>query len=251
MRVKLILLILFLLFGCAKTRWYKKGATQWDFNKDEQECLKLAHRTAKEATVGGKKENLEVFITSYERCLYQKGWSKISLEKIKQPSRMSLAYIDKNNVLCGLGIRLDLGKRFLVVKEEKKIYGPTILHSFLIKKEKTFLNIVFQKSLQGIFKKNPYGVGEGYYIYDSFFSKKDPLSWTVYFGKFKNKWVKCIGAIYFISKKERVIVVISEPLGFPRQKIPWLGYSAKQIKEVRLFNSKWLKWLKSQFNITN
>jgi len=252
MRVKIVLLILFFLFGCAKTKWYKEGATQWDFNKDEQECLNLAHRTARQATVGGKKENLEVFISSYENCLYQKGWSKIPQDTINKTNKISLAYINKNNTLCGLGIRLKLDKNFSVINEEKKIYGPTILHSFLIKtQDETFLNIVFQKSSQRVFKKIPYEVGEGYYIYDSFFSKKVPLSWTIYFGKFKQKWVKCLGAVYFISKKERIIVVISAPLSSTHQNIPWLGYSTSQIREIKEFSVNWLNWLREQFNLVD
>ncbi len=250
MRINLVLLILFFLVGCGKTIWYKPGATQWDFNKDEQECLKLAHRTAKDATVGGKRENFEVFITSYEKCLYQKGWAKLPQKNINKINKIPLGKIDKNKTLYGMGFRLKLPENFSLVKEEKNIYGPTIYHSFLIKiKKQTFLNVVFQKSSQKVFKKIPYTVSDDYYIYDNFFSKKSPLSWTIYFGRFNNSWVKCIGAIYFISKKERIIIVISEPLIPPLNKIQELGYSCEQIKEVKAFSKYWISWLKDQFNI--
>ncbi len=72
-----------------------------------------------------------------------------------------------------------------------------------------FINLIFQENMSSKFKKVPYEVGDNYFVYDRFFHKKNPLTWTLYFGKFQNAWVKCIGGFYYVSKHKRIIFVIS------------------------------------------
>ncbi len=243
---KLLLIIFFTCFltSCTTTRWYKPGAGQWDFDKDEQECLRIAHKLAKEATIGGKKEDLEVFLSSYQRCLYQKGWSPFPIQNGAKEVHTSPLGVLKGDLLSGLGVCLNLPHGFVLIRDNVRRFGPTIIQSFFFKGPMNeFLNIIFQKSKKNGFKKIPYKVSSKYYIYDRYYNKKQPLTWTIYFGKFHENWVKCIGAIYYLSKHKRIIVVITSPLPKPIHLIPGLGYSRSQIIDVKDFSSKWTRLL--------
>ena len=68
--------VLFWTFGCASSRmWYKSGCNQVDFDLDNQECRRIAEEISRQATITGKKINLDVFSTSYNNCLFSRGWT--------------------------------------------------------------------------------------------------------------------------------------------------------------------------------
>jgi hypothetical protein len=226
--------------------WYKQGATQADFNKDEQECLLIAHELARQATVSGERENLEIFIKSYNNCLFQKGWSHIppTQQNTSTGTNTILAKIDQNCIQA-FGKKISLPAGFKLLNENKRVFGPTLIHSFFFQGPgPAFINFIFQQSLDLNFEPADYPVKEPFFIYDKGCEKEENIRWSVYCGQIKNEWIVGLGSFILIKDSQRIIVVITSPLP-PRTSPPPKGLrlTKNQKDAAERFETKWKKWL--------
>ena len=96
-----------------------------------------------------------------------------------------------------------------------------------------------------------YPVIEPNILYTSGPGKKsgEHLQWATFFGKKGNDWVMGTGAYFFVSKKQRIIVVITRPLANPSGTPPLnTTLTRNQFLEIESFSEKWQFWLNQQFN---
>ena len=225
--------------------WYKQGATQADFDKDEQECLLIAHELARQATVSGERENVEIFIKSYNNCLFQKGWSHIPPAPQRNTNTNTiLAKIDQNSIHA-FGKKISIPAGFKLLNENRNVFGPTLIHSFFFQGPgPTFINLIFQQSLDLNFEPTEYPVEEPFFLYDRGKLDKKNLHWSVYCGQINNEWIVGLGSFILIKDNQRIIVVITSPLP-PRTSSPPKGLRlTKNQKDVtEKFETKWKKWI--------
>ncbi len=245
----ILLFLMVTLLSCAKkSMWYKKGASQWDFNRDEQECLAIAHRLARQDTVGERRENFLVFIQAYQNCLYSKGWSPISpYEKkmLTSPLRIPYKLDMASHAVYVFGKRIALPSHVVYMRASKRIYGPTIICSLFFRKGRaTYLNLIFQKSLERAFKKIPFPVPSNYVVYDRGRISSRDIEWASYFGKVRGYMIMGFGAMVRLSYYQRIILIITSPLPSPLQTPPpFLHLAKNQMEAIESFTSRWKKWI--------
>jgi hypothetical protein len=232
--------------------WYKQGATQADFNLDAQECEIIAHELARQATVSGERENLEVFIKSYNNCLFLKGWSHIPPNQKagnQKQANFNLAKINQNSIEA-FGKRFNLPKEFKLLKENKSVFGPTLIHSFFLQGTgPTFINLIFQQSLDLDFEPADYPVEEPFFLYDRGSEEEKNIRWSVYCGQINDEWIVGLGSFFLISEKERIILIVTSPL--PQQTTPppkGLRLTKKQKDATEKFVKSWKEWILNTFS---
>jgi len=253
-RLFLFLAILLGVLGCGhRTIWYKKGATQWDFNRDEQECIALAHKLAREATVGEKKENILVFLQAYQQCLFNKGWSPVPPQRVQEViKRKRISYhLDlSSHVLVAFNRQIPLPSNIVFLRETRRSYGPTLIYSLFFRgKGNTFLNLILQESLERAFKDIPYPVQPCYLIYDRGSFRDRRIVWASYFGRIKGYMVMGFGAILRFSSRQRLILVVTSPMPPARGKKPaYLHLAENQMRAIESFTARWSKWVKKNLS---
>ena len=242
---------LFLLTSCGtEARWYKPGHFQADFDKDALECEVIAHEMARQATMTGRSEDQERFVTAFNTCLYRKGWSTSppsSPGAAGQPGDAHrLAALAAGGVQ-GFGLFLPLPAGFSLRSETAQAAGPVASQSFLWEgRDSTFIQLVYQKTVGKTFEPIDYVVVAPFFLYERGTDEKRPdfLRWAVFTGEVKKNWVVGLGAYVLASKEERIIVVVTRPLIAPETSPPQgLRLSKGQRDTAENFMTEWQQWL--------
>ncbi len=239
-----------LLFGCGGgDRWYNQDQTQADFDRASQECEVIAHEMARQATLTGKMEDLETFISTYNRCLYTKGWSTVPPTNVEEDgvTAFALAELRQDNTLHIFGHDLKIPAGFSHIRSSKQNLGPTIMESFLLQgPDVTYLNVTVQKAVGEKFEPSGYPVNPPFFLYEKGEGKKgkDTLHWSLFAGKYGDDWLVVLGGFILLSKQERVLMTFTKPLPARVGKVfQGLRLTEAQFAAVEDFRNQWLLWL--------
>jgi hypothetical protein len=262
MEVKPKTLIFCLIFlfcsGCTTYTqlWEKDGGNQQSFDLDSRECEYIANRIALQQSETGNKADPAALYKTYEECLDAKGWQRKTVtpesEQESNPETFpQLAEAVSTTIVRGFGQTITLPEIYKLSANKRIQGGQTIIEQFSWKgADGSFINILFQKNTETTFKQIPYPVSEPFQLYTSGEGEKaeQRLQWTTYFGQKGSSWVMITGAYYYVSKKERIIFVITKPLAGPSGPLAEKATLARnQYLQVEDFSAQWQRWLNQQF----
>ena len=245
-------LLLLLLQGCASPHqtWYKAGGTQREFDLDARECEVIAEQQALLKSENGRRYDPLTYVDLYQRCITAKGWSSVPPQAAQgQPGQEPLPapplgqHID--NRLAAFGLEFTLPADARLLSEKKQTVGPTNLDSFMFRAGGNFVNFILQESEEATFNPIDSPVSPPYQLYTA--ASADNLRWTAFWGVVNGEWVKGIGAFFTVSKKQRVIVVITADMAAPEETPPEdLHLARNQYQEMEAFIHQWQPWLEKQ-----
>ena len=253
-------LTVMLFAGCAHTEvWEKTGGNQQVFDIDSRECEYIADQVSLLHSETGKKGDPAYFSKAYTECLNSKGWSRkvVVPESAKAPAPgttvKQLAELVNSNSIQGFGQTVTVPDTYNLLKNKQFQSGPTIIKQFFWKGEdSSFINVLFQENVSTSFEQLPYPVSEPYLRYTFGEGEKagERLQWATFYGDIGSDWVMGTGAYYYVSKKERIIVVITKPLAHPSGAAPQrVSLTRNQFLEVEQFSKQWQLWLNQQFQL--
>ncbi len=248
-----VLICLFLLSGCGgKAQWYKEGHTQADFDMDVQECEIIASEFARQASLTGEREDPATLIRAVNSCLYAKGWSNFPTQKngqdAEEPAR--LAVYDQG-VLTGFKKTINIPPGFVLLSDSTGHSGPTTSQTlFFTRDNTTYINILFQKTLNDVFEKVEYPVVEPFFLYHRGEKMKRPdIDWAIFTGEFQKEWVVGFGAFLRANRKERITIVVTHPLPAQDSSPPSeLRLTRNQYQAADLFTEEWSTWARENIN---
>jgi len=189
-------------------------------------------------------------------CITAKGWSpkRVLPEAEKGDKAETVQQLSESislNSVTGFGQTIIVPATYTLATNKRFQSGPTIIEQFFWKGEDaSFINILFQKNTAATFKKIPYPVSEPYVVYTSGTgeSAHELLQWTTFWGHIDSDWIMSTGAYYYASKKERIIIAITKPLGPPSGVVPNnLTLTRNQFMQIDEFSNQWQTWLNEQF----
>jgi hypothetical protein len=238
-----------LLCGCAGkpgASWYKEGFGQAAFDRDVQECRLLAEEFGRQATLNGRRVDLETQAKAHNQCLFAKGWSHVPPQtrgsEHTEPSLVPVT-VDQNMIdAFDKSIRLPEG--FALKGRSEQIHGPMASHILSFQGPgPVFLNMVFQQSSRLNFEQVPYPVDEPFLLYDRG-SMGTGVDWSAFSSSIKGQWVAGIGAYLLHSDRQRTTVVLTSVLP-PRDDLPPPGLTLdlRQHQAMEEFMARWLPWL--------
>jgi hypothetical protein len=250
-------LIVLLLAGCTHTElWEKTDGNQHSFDLDSRECELIAQKVSLQQSETGKRIDPAFFSKAYIQCLAAKGWSKKAVAPKSPKSSTSetvqqLAELTDLNNIRGFGQTITMPDTYKLHINKQLQNGPTIMEQFFWKGEdSSYINILFQENTATTFDQIPYPVSEPYSLYTSGEGEKsrERLQWATFWGQTGTDWIMGIGAYYSISKKERIIIVITKPLAPPSGTPPENTILTRnQFLEIEQFSEQWQLWLNQQF----
>ena len=254
----IICITLLLLTGCTHTEhWKKSGGNQQAFDLDSRECEYIANQVSLLQGETGKTVDPPFFNKAYIECLGAKGWSKktvVSAESEKgndSETVQALAELTNTNSMKGFEQTITVPENFKLLENKKFQSGPTIIEQFFWKGDgSTFINILFQENIDTTFEQLRYPVSEPYMLYTSGEGEKarERLQWAIFWGHIDPNWVMGTGAYYYVSKKERIIIVITKPLANPSGTAPEnTTLTRNPFQEIEQFSDQWQLWLNQQF----
>ena len=257
-KITIFILIFILLAGCMTYTqvWEKPGGNQQLFDLDSRECEYVANRVALQQSETGRKPDPAAFSRSYSECLEAKGWrKKTAADQTAQgnlpDTAQQLALALNANTVKGFGQTITVPDTFSLSTQQRLQSGPTILEQFSWKSsDRSFLTLIFQKNIATTFEQLPYPVSDPYLLYTSGIGEKaeEKLQWATFFGQTDSGWVMITGAYYYMSKKERIIIVITKHLASPAGPVAEKATLAKnQYLEIEEFSHAWQLWLNRQF----
>jgi hypothetical protein len=250
-------LIVLLFAGCTHSQlWEKTGGNQESFDLDSRECEFIAHQVAMLQSETGNKVDPSFFSKTYIECLGAKGWSKKTVvpESEKENNSetvLQLAEVIHSNIIKGFEQTITVPDTYKLLVNKQFQSGPTILKQFFWQgADSSFINILFQENTATTFEQIPYPVLEPYLPYTSGEGEKsrERLQWATFWGHLDSDWVMGTGAYYYISKKKRIIIVITRPLVHPSGAVPEnVTLTRNQFLEMEQFSDQWQLWLNQQF----
>jgi len=238
--------------GCGSSKmWYKSGNSQVDFDLDHNECRRIAEEVSRQATVTGAKINLEVFNTSYNNCLFSRGWTHTppgGEQKNVQPVVMAEV---KGNEIYVFDRVLALPAGFALVSNQVSGFEDVRIQTLFFQGEgPVYLNMTVQEAFSRQFDPVDYPVNDPFFVFEKgkAGNKKRPVNWTVFSGDFKGEWVAGIGAYYLVDKNKRINIVMTSAI--PSQKeFPPKGLRLTKFQKmaVEAFSDEWLYSVKTGF----
>jgi hypothetical protein len=258
-RTHILCLVFLLLAGCATHSeiWEKAGGgSQHIFDLDSRECAYIANQVALQQSETGKKADPAFFSQAYSECLDAKGWHRKPAAAEPEPEIMpdtvqQLAEVITPTTVKGFAQTITVPDTYKMLSHKRMQSGPTLLEQFFWQgQDGSFINILFQENLSTTFEKQPYPVIEPYMLYTSGEGEKagEKLQWATFFGQTDSNWVMINGAYYYVSKKERIIIVITKSLDQPSGAIPEDAALARnQYLQIEAFSEQWQRWLNQQF----
>jgi len=249
--------VIFLLSGCAKQKlWYKAGNNQVDFDLDNRECVRVAKEVGRQATITGEMINPKVFNTSYNNCIFSRGWTHnphnppgTQQKKIKP---VQLAKV-KGNEIHVFDRFLTLPVDFKLINSQIAGFGDVRMQTLFFQGEgPVYLNMTFQETLSRQIDPLEFPANDPFFVFEKGKAgrKKMPLDWTVFSGDFKGTWVVGIGAYYLADKNKRINFVMTKDI--PSQKKPppqGLKLTKIQRQAVESFSDQWLERVKTAFEV--
>ncbi|MFC1844724.1 hypothetical protein ACFLZ5_08050 [Thermodesulfobacteriota bacterium] len=252
-------LIVLLLEGCTHQPqlWEKSGGSQQSFDLDSRECEIIGRQVSLLQSETGKNVDPSFFSNTYRECLTAKGWNKKIV--VSEPEKESgqetvqhLAELINANTLKGFEQTVAVPDTYKLLTKKQFQSGTTLINQFFWKgKDSSYINILFQENIGANFEQLPYPVSAPNILYTSGEGEKsgERFQWATFFGHIGSDWVMGTGAYYFVSKKQRIIVVISMPLAHPSGTPPQnTTLTRNQFLEIEQFSDQWQLWLNQQFN---
>ena len=244
--------VIFLLSGCAKQKlWYKAGNNQVDFDLDNRECVRVAKEVGRQATITGEMINPKVFNTSYNNCIFTRGWTHnppgTQQKKIKP---VQLAKV-KGNEIHVFDRFLTLPVGFQLINSQITGFGDVRMQTLFFQGEgPVYLNMTFQETLSRQIDPLEFPANDPFFVFEKGKAgrKKMPLDWTVFSGDYKGTWVVGIGAYYLVDKNKRINFVMTKDI--PSQKEPppqGLKLTKIQRQAVESFSDQWLEKIETAF----
>jgi len=243
--------------GCSTATselWYKAGKNQVDFDVDSNECLIIAEEMGRQATLTGKRKDLEVFYTTYNNCLYSKGWGHTP-PGVKQKKVAVKPLVNREENRIGA-----FGRSFLIPPQfeliSNQIYGFEDVRmqslQFKSRKNPVYISLIFQQALSRSFDLIDYPVNAPFFLYDRAddnADQADELSWAVFSGDFQGEWIAGIGAYFLIDKNHRISCSITQAIDAPKEDPPpGLRLTRGQKEQIDAFSNLWLKRVKAIFS---
>ena len=245
--------VIFFVSGCASSNklWYKAGNNQADFDLDSNECLRIAKEVGRQATITGESINPDVYNTSYNNCIYSRGWTHTPPGTIqKKVPAVEMAKV-KGNEIHVFERLLKLPPDFHLVKNQISGFGGVRVQTLFFQgKGPVYLNMTIQETLSRQFDPGEYPVNDPFFVFEKgkVGKKKQSVNWTVFSGDFKGTWVAGIGAYYLVDKNKRINFVMTKAI--PSQKEPppkGLKLTKIQNQAVVSFSDQWLGKIKTAF----
>ena len=253
----IICLTVLLLVGCTHPElWEKTGGSQQSFDLDSRECEYIAQQVSLQQSQTGRKADPTSYSKAYTECLGSKGWSRKAVEQESPEGTNSktvqpLAESINSNSVKGFEQTITVPDTYKLTANKQFQIGTTIIEQFFWKgQDSSFINILFQENTSSSFEQLPYPVSEPYLLYTSGEGEKsrERLQWATFWGHIDPNWVMGTGAYYYVSKKERIIIVITKPLAHPSGTAPEnTTLTMNQFQEIEQFSDQWQLWLNQQF----
>lgn len=241
--------------GCAAPKmWYKQGHNQADFDLDHRECQIIAEEIGRQATITGKKADLDVFAATYTNCIFSRGWTRTPPgEEKKNVQAAPLAKIDKTRIHV-FGEKLMLPDDFTLKSNRAGGFEDVKIQNMVFEGDgPVFANIIIQEVLSRQFDAIDYPINEPFFVYDR---GRDDLNgnkkvhWAVFSGEFEGNWMAGIGAYYLMGKYRRINLVLTIDIPAQHQAPPdGLLLTERQKKAVTSFSNQWLGYIKSGMKI--
>lgn len=239
--------------GCASSSnfWYKPGHSQVDFDIDHRECRMIAEEIGRQATLTGEKINPGVFATTYNNCLFSRGWTHTppGVEQ-KKGQAVVLAEVS-GNCISVFDRQLSLPPELHLISNQITGFEDVSVQTLVFQGEgPVFLNITLQQTLSRQFDPIEYAVNEPFFVFEKGTAKAGggQVNWTVFSGDFKGNWVAGIGAYYLADKNKRISFVLTQAIQSPMESPPeGLRLTKRQKLEVESFSDQWLEEIKTAF----
>jgi hypothetical protein len=242
---------LLLLTGCAgksTNRWYREGSGQAEFDRDVQECLVLSEEIGRQATLTGRRPDLEARAKAYNQCLFARGWSHVPVQKVSNEEgpgdRPPLLMEEQGRIRFG-SRDFPLPEGFALGSSDQWVSGPSQMQRMSFQGPgQVYLTLVAQENKALAFEQSAFPVGEQFSLYDR--GKTGMLQWTAFHGPIREAWVAGLGFYLLASPTDRLTVVLTSTL--PGQESPppkGLILSAEQHARMELFLEQWLAWLEA------
>jgi hypothetical protein len=252
------LMVFLLLSGCSgeSRHWYNPGKTRVDFDRDFQECEIIAGELSRKATLTGSREDPQVYARVSDDCLYAKGWGAYpAVQPAPEPAMASqpspLAVYDHDgSIIQAFGRNFAVPSGFALQSDSVQRFGPTLMENLLLRgPNSVFINFTVQRSLDRKFEPTAYPSQEPFFLYEQGRDGRnsDRLRWTIFAGKIRDEWVTGLGGYLLLGKRERLAIVITQPLPDSQEPVPaGLNLSQGQFQSVERFRDEWLPWLRAQ-----
>lgn len=235
--------------GCSssKATWYKAGSGQADFNIDNAECRVIAEHMGREATLTGKRISVKAYAEAYEKCIYNRGWSKkppAVKENKGVTGKITLLAELKDGSVSAFNRRFSIPEGFFQTGN-RIAAAQGLKNQFLTfqNSQGMALNLTFQQTEDRMFEKADFPVNDPFFIYDKGGEPKEgkKIRWTVFAGEFQNSWLAGIGGYLLLDPANRVTIIltseISGPDGIPPE---GLRLTENQKNDVNAFQEKWI-----------
>lgn len=218
MKKVLVLLLLALFANACSGKWYHPVKGEADFKTDKQECITTAQNAGLAASYYGQRVELNAYNKALSNCLYQKGWTTapttVETRKKMVSGPLSTRLDDTTFLFGKQEIALPQGAK--VLRQYISSYGSLVIETLEIEgifKDISFSGrILFQQSFGSEnFEKLPYPVIKPFFLY-SFPHAPPGLAWRSFVGKLDGAWYGGMGAYLRISKKLRVILIMTTEL---------------------------------------
>ncbi len=243
--------------------WYQAGSGQADFDRDFQDCRRVAESLARQASVSGRHRNPEVYQESLRACIQAKGWSQnpdLANHGDKAKPRGQMARntqasqsgtnqktqdIPKVETLTALGKTISLPFAFdLLQARASQGNNPSTLF-VLSGPGPTTIHALFQEVSQQSFTPIDYPLTGKAMLYLKGWGShsKEALRWSVFF----DQEAVVLGAYLLWNEHQRTTMAISRDLPRPQGKPPpGLHLTKNQRDFVETFTQTWTGWVNSQ-----
>jgi|GEM_PF-3397463 len=244
------------LTACAKPQmWYQVGKGQVDYNRDAQECVLIASNFARQATMTGNSEDPASFGQTMRNCLAAKGWSANRPQtnptgQTAKPLTVPLMAVDGNTVQA-FGRSLSLPPAFTLLNTAGQDAAEARSQTLTFAREQTTYVTIMAQELVGKanrFTPTPYVAKPPFFLYGQdglpAESKTPEPHWSTFCGIVNDQWVMGLGSFVLINDKQRITVIVTEPL-IALQTAPEKGFrlSRQQFTVVDAFAKQWTDWL--------
>jgi hypothetical protein len=245
--------VVLLVSGCASPQlWYKPGHSPVDFDLDHQECLRIAEEIGRQATLTGDRVNIEVYNTTYNNCLFSRGWTHTPPGSEQKKGPVAVPAQVKGNRIHVFDRQMTLPPGFDLVSNQIAGFEDVRMQTLFFQGQgPVFLNIMIQQTRSRQFDVIEYPANDPFFVFEKGTGEVDKriVNWTVFSGDFKGDWVAGIGAYYFVESQQRISFVMTKAIDSPRRDPPkGLRLTKIQKLAVDAFSDQWLGTIKHAFD---
>ncbi len=223
MKKTLVFLFLLLFMNACAGKWYHPVKGEAQFGADQAECESTGRNAGLASSHYGRRVEQNAYQRALSDCLYRKGWSSkpvpVEVEKKVISSPLSTRLSETTFLFGEKQIILPEGAR--LIRQSISSIGSLAIETLEIEGIDNGVSfsgrIILQQSFgPEEFQSIQYPVLDPFFIY-AVPDKTDGLYWRSFVGKLDGSWYGGMGAYLYISKKFRVILILTTPLP-PKEK---------------------------------